>query len=761
MAEEIGGAVYVFEARVEGVKRGMELIKSEFSEVQKEADRVAKRGAMAMRVFGDSIKELAGASANPARIAASWAKMTGQLDSDMERFSDAAKAQGITFAEMTQRLIYFKNESNRAARGVGALYGALQQYNPEAAMMIRLLPTQAQREALLNAVLAKTTDATARARIETAAFGLSMNEAGGKASMFSGALGGMGKAMAAFLTIEATRRGFAAIMQGIHDAAAIGDLAKNIGMTSEELQRMQFALQSTGTAVDQASNGLQTFAERLSDARRGEGELADLFAANGVALKDKAGNLLTTNQALLIFSDLVRNARTDEDALNMSVMAFGKSAGRDFVEAIRKGSSALVALGDQAVATGRIVSESQIEAADRIEERYNQLKARLNQGWMSIAVSAGQAFDYITDAAGQSAGVIDQLLGGLGLVAQYSNTLDKMSLPPGSLTQTPASDRSTALPVKSAKGADAGRDLQRQIDDYIASLQEEADALRLEVEMFDQSAAAKARAAAIARLPAEATEAEKQKALGLIAAISQETEALENLNRVKEEAQAHSEALAAAEAFVASELESHFFALLDKSQSVGDAFEDMSKRMIDAMLQALIFGSGPFADFFGSSPSGGSGLGGLLGGLGGLIGGLFKPTLYAKGGVFGRPTAFAHGGGLGVMGEAGPEAVMPLKRGRDGSLGVVAHDDTGARMAAILAAAQRPLLPQNAAVNLSPQINIKTINNAGADVQSRAVPNGSGGFDVETVINRHLASGAADRVMDARFGVRRRPEGWG
>jgi hypothetical protein len=50
---------------------------------------------------------------------------------------------------------------------------------------------------------------------------------------------------------------------------------------------------------------------------------------------------------------------------------------------------------------------------------------------------------------------------------------------------------------------------------------------------------------------------------------------------------------------------------------------------------------------------------------------------FAKGGaftngVFSNPTMFkfANGGKFGVMGEAGPEAVMPLKRGPDGSLGV-------------------------------------------------------------------------------------------
>jgi len=48
--------------------------------------------------------------------------------------------------------------------------------------------------------------------------------------------------------------------------------------------------------------------------------------------------------------------------------------------------------------------------------------------------------------------------------------------------------------------------------------------------------------------------------------------------------------------------------------------------------------------------------------------------LFAKGGVVAKPTFFryANGGSFanGVMGEAGPEAILPLKRGSDGKLGV-------------------------------------------------------------------------------------------
>ena len=43
---------------------------------------------------------------------------------------------------------------------------------------------------------------------------------------------------------------------------------------------------------------------------------------------------------------------------------------------------------------------------------------------------------------------------------------------------------------------------------------------------------------------------------------------------------------------------------------------------------------------------------------------------FAKGGIVSEPTHFPMRGATGLMGEAGPEAIMPLKRGADGRLGV-------------------------------------------------------------------------------------------
>lgn len=68
-----------------------------------------------------------------------------------------------------------------------------------------------------------------------------------------------------------------------------------------------------------------------------------------------------------------------------------------------------------------------------------------------------------------------------------------------------------------------------------------------------------------------------------------------------------------------------------------------------------------------------SGLGSMFSGAFGGGGGAATIAPFAQGGVVASPTYFANGGTVGLMGERGAEAIMPLARGSDGRLGVVAQ----------------------------------------------------------------------------------------
>ena len=103
----------------------------------------------------------------------------------------------------------------------------------------------------------------------------------------------------------------------------------------------------------------------------------------------------------------------------------------------------------------------------------------------------------------------------------------------------------------------------------------------------------------------------------------------------------------------------------------GDSLSDTLKRLaqdigyaaLKAVLLRTIFGKGRIGGLFGFS-EGAAFSGGHV-------------TPFAKGGVVFRPTIFPMAKGMGLMGEAGPEAVMPLKRTADGSLGVTAEESGG------------------------------------------------------------------------------------
>ncbi|MEE9429050.1 MAG: phage tail tape measure protein [Paracoccaceae bacterium] len=109
--------------------------------------------------------------------------------------------------------------------------------------------------------------------------------------------------------------------------------------------------------------------------------------------------------------------------------------------------------------------------------------------------------------------------------------------------------------------------------------------------------------------------------------------------------------------------------LVFDGDKLSDVFRNIGKSMVDAAYAAAL------------KPVTGH-IGGILaGGIEGIIGSLLpfekgasfsqgRVMPFAQGGVVSGPVSFPMRGGRGLMGEAGPEAIMPLARGADGKLGV-------------------------------------------------------------------------------------------
>jgi len=120
---------------------------------------------------------------------------------------------------------------------------------------------------------------------------------------------------------------------------------------------------------------------------------------------------------------------------------------------------------------------------------------------------------------------------------------------------------------------------------------------------------------------------------------------------------------------------------------------------------------------------------------------LFLPTLYgqktartaitkaAKGGIVDKPTLFAFQHGTGLMGEAGPEAILPLKRMPSGNLGVEASG-----------------------------VNVKVYNYSGMPAQVSEARNAQGGRDIKVIVGELagrniMEGGALAQVLQRQYGL--------
>jgi hypothetical protein len=112
-----------------------------------------------------------------------------------------------------------------------------------------------------------------------------------------------------------------------------------------------------------------------------------------------------------------------------------------------------------------------------------------------------------------------------------------------------------------------------------------------------------------------------------------------------------------------------FDGLAFDGMKLSDALKTVAQSMINAAYNAAIK---PVTNGLGSVLA--NGVNSIFGGAmpfekgGSFSQGRVMP--FAKGGIVSSPTNFPMRGGVGLMGEAGPEAIMPLSRGADGRLGV-------------------------------------------------------------------------------------------
>lgn len=202
----------------------------------------------------------------------------------------------------------------------------------------------------------------------------------------------------------AIKEGVKALGEMVLGAANAADdlntMAKVTGLSTEELQKFQYASDLIDVSMDTLTGSMTKLTSNMGKAREGTGAAADAFKTLGVAVTNSDGSLRDRNE---VFQETIAalgqiGNETERDALAMDI--FGKSA-QDLNPLILGGAEALQQLGDEAEAAGLIMSQDTLDSLNEVSDAVDKLKGTTNAAKnVLVAAFAGPAADAINALTG-------------------------------------------------------------------------------------------------------------------------------------------------------------------------------------------------------------------------------------------------------------------------------------------------------------------------------------------------------------------------
>jgi hypothetical protein len=432
----------------------------------------------------------------------------------------------------------------------------------------------------------------------------------------------------------------------VKDLADIADQADRSGLAISDLQTLTFAARQGGGDQQSIVTAFQKMNVQLEKARLGQGELGDILAANNVKLTDGAGKARDAKEIFYDIVDLVHGAANGIDRGVIATAAFGKS-GQDLIPIFRDGADAIKRQEQAVRDVGGVISNEVVRKAKDFDDAWTR-------SWDVWTAKGKSSVVTVFSAIAESSNYYSKLFGGEQAkidAAAYGKFMPKpIAVPAFTVTSNIEAKgnlvpRSTDLPDKDdpVKNLPKVHAIHAEID----AVKELIDQLKFENSLIGKSDLEKEISNNLRHAGAKATDAQKAAIIDLTTTMHNELESQKLISeaekRFMEDGKKRQEQLQQLAGQTADMFANEFSAVIDGTETVGDAFANMTKNILDQMLQ--LGANSLFQSLLGGGPSDSGG--GLLGTL---FGGLFS-GLYAQGG-------FIPAGKWGIAGESGAEPVF-------------------------------------------------------------------------------------------------------
>ncbi len=181
-------------------------------------------------------------------------------------------------------------------------------------------------------------------------------------------------------------------------ASDITKMAKQTGTSTEDFQRLKFAVEQNEGSVENLVMGMTKLRKIMVDASQGSKAAQDTFARLGIAYRNSDGSIRSVNSVLLDLADVIAKSPDDIETMSEALEALGLRGGRELVPLLRQGRAEIE---KTMAATPKIVSDEALNKLkdfnDRIDAVKTQLMATLAEGIQPLLPYLDRFIKFITD----------------------------------------------------------------------------------------------------------------------------------------------------------------------------------------------------------------------------------------------------------------------------------------------------------------------------------------------------------------------------
>jgi hypothetical protein len=175
------------------------------------------------------------------------------------------------------------------------------------------------------------------------------------------------------------------IKSGADAADNMGKLAASVGTPVEELSKLAYAAEFSGSSTEEMGAALGKLSKQMGEAQSGSKEQAALFQGMGVSITDASGKMRSSGD---VFRDIAQRFSEVEDGAAKTALAqelFGQS-GAALIPLLNEGEAGLARFGDEAARAGRVVTEEGAAAS----AQFNDALKRLGDASQNLATRVAQ-----------------------------------------------------------------------------------------------------------------------------------------------------------------------------------------------------------------------------------------------------------------------------------------------------------------------------------------------------------------------------------